>query len=192
MATTLQWRHNGRNGVSNHQPHDCLLNRLFRSRSEKTPTLRVTGLCDRNSPVTGEFPAQRARCAENVSIWWRHHDYCKIQRTAKVFYWCMMVGNQPIATHPTAHFVSQPTLGLAIALFLYIWYCLETDGFNRKAEHVSDVSVIKRFDNDLPCFCPHESIGMLYSITWQVMDKTSNKQRPLLLTRFNFNPNMDK
>ena len=27
-----------------------------------------------NSPVTGEFPAQRASNAENVSIWWRHHD----------------------------------------------------------------------------------------------------------------------
>ena len=25
----LQWRHNGRDGVSNHQPHDCFLNRLF-------------------------------------------------------------------------------------------------------------------------------------------------------------------
>ena len=24
----LQWRHNGRDGVSNHQPHDCLPNRL--------------------------------------------------------------------------------------------------------------------------------------------------------------------
>ena len=27
-----------------------------------------------NSPVTGEFPAQVACNAENVSIWWRHHD----------------------------------------------------------------------------------------------------------------------
>ena len=27
-----------------------------------------------NSPVTGEFPAQMASDAENVSIWWRHHD----------------------------------------------------------------------------------------------------------------------
>ena len=35
--------------------------------------LRVTGLCVENSPVTGEFPAQRATNAENVSIWWRHH-----------------------------------------------------------------------------------------------------------------------
>ena len=25
----LRWRHNGRDGISNHQPHDCLLNRLF-------------------------------------------------------------------------------------------------------------------------------------------------------------------
>ena len=27
-----------------------------------------------NSPVTGEFPAQRVSNAENVSIWWRHHE----------------------------------------------------------------------------------------------------------------------
>ena len=33
--TTLRWRHNGRDSVSNHQPHDCLLNRLFRRRSKK-------------------------------------------------------------------------------------------------------------------------------------------------------------
>ena len=25
-------------------------------------------------PGTGEFPAQMASNAENVSIWWRHHD----------------------------------------------------------------------------------------------------------------------
>ena len=46
-----------------------------RSRSKKTLKLRVTGLCVGNSPVTGEFPAQRASNAENVSIWWRHHVY---------------------------------------------------------------------------------------------------------------------
>ena len=70
---TLQWRHNGHDGVSNHQPHDCLRNRLLRHRSKKTSKLRVTGLCAWNSPVTGEFPAQMASSAENVSIWWRHH-----------------------------------------------------------------------------------------------------------------------
>ena len=68
---TLQWRNNGHDDVSNHQPHDCL---LCRRRSKKTSKLRVTGLCAGNSPVTGEFPAQMASNAENASIWWRHHD----------------------------------------------------------------------------------------------------------------------
>ena len=71
---TLRWRHNDHAGVSNHQPHGCLLNRLFRRKSKKTSKLRVTGLCAGNSPGTGEFPAQMASYAENVSIWWRHHD----------------------------------------------------------------------------------------------------------------------
>ena len=70
---SLQWRHNGCNGVSNHQPHICLLNRLFRRRSKKISKLRVTGHCEGNTPVTGEFPAQRVSNAENVSIWLRHH-----------------------------------------------------------------------------------------------------------------------
>ena len=39
----------------------------------KTSKLRVTGLCAGSSPGTGEFPAQMASNAENVSIWWRHH-----------------------------------------------------------------------------------------------------------------------
>ena len=44
----LQWRHNWRERVSNHQPHDCLLNRLFSPRWKKTSKLRVTGLCAGN------------------------------------------------------------------------------------------------------------------------------------------------
>ena len=45
-----------------------------RLRSKKTSKLRVAGLWEGNSPVIGEFPAQKASNAENVSIWWRHHD----------------------------------------------------------------------------------------------------------------------
>ena len=71
---TLQWRHNGCDSFSNHQPHDCLLNFLFRRRSKKTQRLRVTGICTGNSPGTGEFPAQMASNEENVSIWRRHHE----------------------------------------------------------------------------------------------------------------------
>ena len=69
---SLKWRHNERDGVSNHQPHDCLLSRLFRRRSKETSKLLVTGLCEGNSLV--KFLAQRVSNAENVSIWWRHHD----------------------------------------------------------------------------------------------------------------------
>ena len=70
---SLRWRHNGHDSVSNHQPHDCLLSRLLGCGSKKTSKLRVTGLCAGNSPGTGEFSAQMASYAENVSIWWRHH-----------------------------------------------------------------------------------------------------------------------
>ena len=70
---SLLWRHNERDSVSNHQPHDCLLNRSFRCRSNETSKPCVTSLCAGISPVTGEFPPQKASNAENVPIWWRHH-----------------------------------------------------------------------------------------------------------------------
>ena len=63
---SLLWRHNGHGGVSI-QPLDSLLNRLFTRKSKKISQLRVTGPCEGNS--------QMASNAENVSIWWRHHDY---------------------------------------------------------------------------------------------------------------------
>ena len=47
---SLRWRHNGRDSISNHQPYDCLFNRLFRRRSKKTSKLRAIGLCVGNSP----------------------------------------------------------------------------------------------------------------------------------------------
>ena len=45
--------------ASNHQRLGCLLNRLFRRRTKKASKLRVTGLCEVSSPVTGGFPAPR-------------------------------------------------------------------------------------------------------------------------------------
>ena len=47
--------------------------RLFTESYVKKLNLRVTGLCEGNPPVTGEFPSQRASNTGNVSIWWRHH-----------------------------------------------------------------------------------------------------------------------
>ena len=74
-----------------------LLKRLFRRRSKKTSKLRVTGLCEGNSPGTGEFPSQRASNAENVSIWWRHH----IHDIWGVLQLCCMWGNDTLG-----HFVT--------------------------------------------------------------------------------------
>ena len=56
MSPTLQWCHNEPDDVSNHQCLNCLLKPLLRRRSKKTSKLQVTGLCERNSPVTGELP----------------------------------------------------------------------------------------------------------------------------------------
>ena len=90
MNIPLQWCHNERNDVSNHQPHDCLLNRLFRHRWNKASKLRVTGFCVGNSPVTGEFPAQMASNAEKVSIWWRHHVEMKFRRVHRTSAWIVL------------------------------------------------------------------------------------------------------
>ena len=50
----LQWHHNDRDGVSNHQPHNCLLNLFSMCRSKKTSKLCVTALCAENSQHTGQ------------------------------------------------------------------------------------------------------------------------------------------
>ena len=85
LCITLLWRHNERDSVSNHQRLYCLLKRLFRRRSKIISKLRVTGLCAWNSPGTGEFPAQKASNAENVSIWWLHHE--KLYDVVSEFIW---------------------------------------------------------------------------------------------------------
>ena len=87
---TLHWCQNDHSGVSNHQPHGCLLNHLFRRRWKKTSKPCVTGLCAENSPGTGEFPAQMASNAENVSIWWRHHDIPSYVSTGGLQDWLIM------------------------------------------------------------------------------------------------------
>ena len=53
---SLQWRHNERDGVSNHPNFDCLLNLFLRRRSKKTSKLRVTGLYEGNLPWPVDSP----------------------------------------------------------------------------------------------------------------------------------------
>ena len=108
---TLLWRHNGRDSISNDQPHHCLLNRLFKRRSKKKSKLRVTGLCTGNSPKTGEFPTQMTRNAEMfpfddvtmiVSVW-------NFQiREASYWMWIIKiekyVGGLNIKNHCSSHY----------------------------------------------------------------------------------------
>ena len=121
---TLQWRHYGRHGVSNHPPRDCLPNLLFWHRSKKTSNLRVTGLCAGNSPVTGDFPAQMASNVKNVSIWWRHHSHgnntwsCETDVTILWYLYC---------TAPTNEIYNVPCVLLAHTLtkvMLFLSQCV--------------------------------------------------------------------
>ena len=82
----LQWRHNERDGAPIHQPHDSLLSRLFGRRSKKISKFRVTGLCERNSPVVGVWPAQGASNAETfpfddvimIHSWFMSHEHSSV------------------------------------------------------------------------------------------------------------------
>ena len=74
-VSSLQWRHNERDCVSNHLRLHCLFNLLFRRRSKKTSKLRVTGFCEGIHRWLG-----------NVSIWWRYH-MCFIHILDKLVTW---------------------------------------------------------------------------------------------------------
>ena len=83
--STLQWRHNEPDGVSNHQPHDCLLNRYSgadqRKYQSSTSLAFVRGIhrwpvnSPHKGPVTRKmFPFDDVIMnAERVSMSWRHH-----------------------------------------------------------------------------------------------------------------------
>ena len=68
-------------GVSNIHPT------VYSGADRRTPKLRVTGLCEENSPVR-KFSEERANNSENVSIWWRHHGnkfQCNLNRNLYIF-----------------------------------------------------------------------------------------------------------
>ena len=66
MANTLQWRLKS--------PASRLITEPF-IQAQIKENIPATGIYAGNAPVTGEFPAQMASNAENVSIWWRHHEF---------------------------------------------------------------------------------------------------------------------
>ena len=85
-GTSLQWRHSECDGVSNHQPHDCLPERLFRRKSKKTSKPRVTGLCVGNSPgpvnSPHKWPVTRKCFHLTTSSW-----LCRISTNKCVYGW---------------------------------------------------------------------------------------------------------
>ena len=48
-----QWRHNERDGISNYQPNDCLLNYLFKAQ------IKENNKVPRHWPLWGEFTGDR-------------------------------------------------------------------------------------------------------------------------------------
>ena len=75
---TLQWRHDGCDCVSNHLAQDRLLIHLFRRRSKETSKLRVTSLCEGNSPVN--------RVVKKVSIdEWHENIYELVKKLRKIY-----------------------------------------------------------------------------------------------------------
>ena len=73
LLLTLQWRHNERDGVSNHWHLDCLLKRLFRCRSKKTSKPRVASLCEGNHswiPLTKGSVTRKMFGFDDVIVTW--------------------------------------------------------------------------------------------------------------------------
>ena len=80
---TLQC-HNGSDGVSNPQPHHCLLNRVFRRWSKKTSKLGVAGICARNSPGTSphKWPVTRKMSPFDDVIMYVEHQWVIVSLTS--------------------------------------------------------------------------------------------------------------
>ena len=92
--STLQRRNCRRDGNSNHRLLECLLNRLFRRRSQKK--------IPRHWPLWGESTGEKVNSPHkgpvtgNVSIWWRHHERQTPRPLASVFFYL-----GPCSSHDT-------------------------------------------------------------------------------------------
>ena len=120
---TLQWRHNGCDGVSNHQPHDCLLNCLFRRRSKNTKAPCHWPLC---GEFTGDrwIPCTMASNAENVSISWRHHDSKTFAFMSSLHIKVAhVIENDLVIFHTFSTLSSFAVPAMAITLFSYGPFC---------------------------------------------------------------------
>ena len=96
VVWALLWRHNGRDGVSNHQPHDCLLNRLFRVQiKENIKAPRHWPSCGEltDDRLTPRIKRQlRGKCSYLMRSSWSHKQqnlnsyYCSMSHIASTLF----------------------------------------------------------------------------------------------------------
>ena len=121
----LQWRHNGRDDVSDNQPHDSLVNRLFRRKSKKTRKLRVTGLCEgihRSPVILVTKGQQREKCLHLMTWSWIPVSYMYGISTWRVIFsiqllifswnWLTSLPRNDSKTEYQPHYVPKPRKSL--------------------------------------------------------------------------------
>ena len=146
---SIQWRHNERHGVSNHQSLGCLVNSLFRRRSKKTK-LRVTGLSAGNSPVTGDFPAQRSSNAESPFddvIMWRVYALVRLNPVydkdteLPKYIWCILFNIIQLYTvHcTTMRLYLQVWCGVCVCVCMCVYICLSQLCLDRNAHNFDTI-----------------------------------------------------
>ena len=178
------YHNNESSGVLNHRRLHCLLNSWFRRRSKKTSKLRVTNFCAGNSPVTCEFPAQKAINARNVSIWWRHHDPSLLLR------WCW--GNQ----QPHYNDVIMTTIASQITSLTIAYSTVYSDADQRKHQSSASLAFVWGFHRDrwiprtkgqLRGKCFHLMTSSCYNYMWMqhiTVKSTSRSECSLTITLF--------
>ena len=145
--------------------------------------LRDIGLCVGNSPVAGEFPAQKASNAENVSIWWRHHNVHLTRPLNKL----------------SSEKERKPTICVLLSFTSALWVsnyrhldCLLSCCFRLTTRKIAWSSYIFIYICGCPFFERHKK-GSVMRKVFPCDDVISHRYMgPLLLTWFNFNPSMDK
>ena len=97
---------------------------------KETPKSSYLGLCDGNSPVTGEFPAQRASNAEKASIWWLHHgrqSWWRHQMETVSALLAICAGNSPVP-------VNSPHKGQWRGTLMFTLICARINGWVNNCE----------------------------------------------------------
>ena len=139
LCKSLHWRHNGHDRVSNHQPHGCLLNRLFRRRSREIWKLLVTergrrtmmtssngnifrvprALCVGNSSVTGKFSAQ-------TPVTRSFHVFCDLRLNKRLSKQSWGRWSENPSRPSSRHYNASPKTPVAETTFLllYLFYAI--------------------------------------------------------------------